>query len=972
MKELEAVLERLDTTIDAGQSLINEYDAVSADFGVVERKAASLEAEKIVFDFKPHAKKYSKALSKNDFDVAGVTIQEADGAIDLVRQQYREASHVLGETNSAYEKIKSLKIPGKKFIDQLRSIDKEFEAGNYVDVTRLCLNLVEEMEAKIEGHNKAKPKLSEVENLIARSKEAGLNIEVGENFFKQAGEAFKSGNYESCLELCEDALSETKRANDEYTEASALLEDARLKLSQHADAVVSSALTKCMESMEAALAAEEFKKIASEHKKFVKCNREYTKASNLIQDARLKLSQYVDVIDSSTLSKHVESMEASLAADDFKKVASEYEKFVKSMGKISKDAKPDLGITFDDAGFVRDNVKKVIIYLTNKGTATAGSISFKLLDESFFKLTSVGQLKQLQPGEEKQIRAVIKPVEAGPDLDFNFRISYRNLLDNELLQTDFENEVHVRLPHEAPGVAVQTPTQALDTEIVKFTQWKPKKLPDIDKAKEFVEYLQKHRESYLKYPQNEEILDYLRNNSAKFAFPMAYEIPEEPLEVLDKWRLPENLKGNVVLNDNRKDVLDTILESRFDRNHVILGEPGIGKTSLLFEIFDRIMAKHPAAILSTANIGTAHQELGMPLFYDDLPEATDLLDIIYNEKPEGLVVTARRADWEGLPKDFQDLFLRHTIKEFNKNEMEPVCTSMLKFSGIRYGKTALNRLVDYSEGSPIYVWCLINELSSAQINRLQDDYITENAEKGMHNYIVKLMQRLLMVKGKKEFKPGGKHGLTCLLFLSRHIIEKRCSPRYFWIAGKKLAPFVEEKLNDKYSPDLFNAVQQYVSGRGNNISFPHDTWADVLEGEGRHNPFKATIVQIIDEIEGKAIFKEVKLTAAEEAWALVEDNFRSNPHRNATRYLTMAETLLKNFRISKLKGFDWFPLEELRETAAQYTHIPVGRNVCNLIDNAASRGGTTITIRDSIISRSNLNLGKLDADIDGNVINRSS
>ena len=390
------------------------------------------------------------------------------------------------------------------------------------------------------------------------------------------------------------------------------------------------------------------------------------------------------------------------------------------------------------------------------------------------------------------------------------------------------------------------------------------------------------------------------------------------------------------------------------------------------EIFDRIMAKHPAAILSTANIGTAHQELGMPLFYDDLPEATDLLDIIYNEKPEGLVVTARRADWEGLPKDFQDLFLRHTIKEFNKNEMEQVCTSMLKFSGIRYGKTALERLVDYSEGSPIYVWCLINELSSAQINRLQDDYITENAEKGMHNYIVKLMQRLLMVKGKKEFKPGGKHGLTCLLFLSRHIIEKRCSPRYFWIAGKKLAPFVEEKLNDKYSPDLFNAVQQYVSGRGNNISFPHDTWADVLEGEGRHNPFKATIVQVIDEIEGKAIFKEVKLTAAEEAWALVEDNFRSNPHRNATRYLTMAETLLKNFRISELKRFDWFPLEELRETAAQYTHIPVGRNVCNLIDNAASRRGTTITFKDSIISRSNFNLGKLDADVDDSVLNRSS
>ena len=48
----------------------------------------------------------------------------------------------------------------------------------------------------------------------------------------------------------------------------------------------------------------------------------------------------------------------------------------------------------------------------------------------------------------------------------------------------------------------------------------------------------------------------------------------------------------------------------------------------------------------------------MKLFYDDIPENTDIVQGIIENNTKGLIVTAREADWGKLPEDFQKKFKR--------------------------------------------------------------------------------------------------------------------------------------------------------------------------------------------------------------------------------------------------------------------------------------------------------------------------
>ena len=68
------------------------------------------------------------------------------------------------------------------------------------------------------------------------------------------------------------------------------------------------------------------------------------------------------------------------------------------------------------------------------------------------------------------------------------------------------------------------------------------------------------------------------------------------------------------------------------------------------------MDKIPTGILTTTEMSDAHIELGMKLFYDDIPENTDIVQGIIDNDTKGLIVTAREADWGKLPEDFQKKF----------------------------------------------------------------------------------------------------------------------------------------------------------------------------------------------------------------------------------------------------------------------------------------------------------------------------
>ena len=149
------------------------------------------------------------------------------------------------------------------------------------------------------------------------------------------------------------------------------------------------------------------------------------------------------------------------------------------------------------------------------------------------------------------------------------------------------------------------------------------------------EYMAKRRESYLTHPDNDEVLDYLHNNRERFTISTCFEVPNDPTTVISDWALPENLRGNVHLDSFRQQIVERITNSSPDKNFVIIGEPGVGKTVMLFEVFDRLMNKAPVGILSTDTIAKAHELFGVRVFYDDIPENQELVEALTENDVKG-------------------------------------------------------------------------------------------------------------------------------------------------------------------------------------------------------------------------------------------------------------------------------------------------------------------------------------------------
>jgi len=433
------------------------------------------------------------------------------------------------------------------------------------------------------------------------------------------------------------------------------------------------------------------------------------------------------------------------------------------------------------------------------------------------------------------------------------------------------------------------------------------------------EYMAKRRESYLTHPDNDEVIDYLHNNRERFTISSYFDVPAEPPVVLTDWALPDNLRGNVHLDSHRKQLVERITNSSPDKNFVIIGEPGVGKTVMLFEVFDRLMYQAPVGILSTDTIAKAHEMFGVRVFYDDIPENQKLVEALTDNEIKGVIVTSREADWKALPTEMQAKFDRLTVPLFNEMDMKQMIEKMMTFQSIRYNDEAVKMLAEYAEGSPIYVWSMVREMMHRSVKGLTKEYIQENSVKGMINYVAQLLQRLL--KDGEEYRSGGLHALASLIFLSDHMEERYCNDYFFDAYVEVLSKYTEEKLDDKMNPKTLNLVLAYLPINDSVIRFPHDTWPDVLQGWGDMNPFSSELRMINRSFADSGLFQNLKKEVVKDVWDSTYERYKRTPSRQKNSFLALADTLFQNFTIDELKelGVD---IDIVRQVASTYSHIP--------------------------------------------------
>ena len=213
--------------------------------------------------------------------------------------------------------------------------------------------------------------------------------------------------------------------------------------------------------------------------------------------------------------------------------------------------------------------------------------------------------------------------------------------------------------------ATSTSTKKEDSHRASVQQWrKPRDLaPD---GKTFLDLFTSRWKCYSKWTDNVKELDNLHNNFKDISVSSYFEIPTDPTVVLSEWSLPPNLRKNVYLDDERASHILEVINSKPEENYVVIGEPGVGKTTLLFEIFDSFMDKVPTGILTTTDITDAHLEFGMKLFYDDIPENSDMVQGIMDSDAKGL--------WSQLEKLTGTSYLMNSRE--NLRDLQCLCSQM--------------------------------------------------------------------------------------------------------------------------------------------------------------------------------------------------------------------------------------------------------------------------------------------------------
>ena len=461
--------------------------------------------------------------------------------------------------------------------------------------------------------------------------------------------------------------------------------------------------------------------IATRRKNFGEANDSISVLENRIDEAK-------QAINTATFTENLKTVKSKMKENDFTEAH-----------RISKETLIDINSSLDSwqpniklklpENIVPGKWGKYNLEITNVGNAHALNLGVNFTEG----ISQQGSIQVPLVKAEQSVNLEVTLVsEFAGSVNAKGEISLSRKHGNKSYESDFDEWIEVG--ESAPGpspVTTPAPQKAISQEHRDSVQdWtKPSDLaPD---GETLLDLFTRRWSCYSKWPDNVRELDYLHNNYRDLTISSYFEIPTDPTVVLSEWGLPSNLRKNVYLDDERASHILEVLNSKSDDNYVIIGEPGVGKTTLLFEIFDSFMDKVPTGILTTAEIIDAHLEFGLRLFYDDIPENSDIVQSIVENDAKGLVVTAREADWGKLSDEFQRKFKRLTVPLFSDENVSRLCERMFDFSNIRHDASSIEQLTNYAQGSPIFIWLMIKEMHYNGMTVLTKNYVKDNSRKGM-------------------------------------------------------------------------------------------------------------------------------------------------------------------------------------------------------------------------------------------------
>jgi len=378
-----------------------------------------------------------------------------------------------------------------------------------------------------------------------------------------------------------------------------------------------------------------------------------------------------------------------------------------------------------------------------------------------------------------------------------------------------------------------------------------------------------------------------------------YEIPDSFDRVVNVWRLPPYLDDVLVIEDARKAVIDAAVKhAKEGENVVILGAPGSGKTTVMYAIWKELDQEMDTALVwDTKDVTKTHEKTGVVLFNDDLPETRELAKAIVEKDVKGIVTTAREQDWSRLPIDLRGKFNPINLPNISDEVMTEIAIKHLDSQGIEYEKKVLPTIVESSQGSPIYIRYLVEEIGTeiktGAVTKLTDKRV-KTAPKGMTDYVAGILARILFELEGTIYKPkaGALPVIKALLCLSD-------MPNYETHEVHLNQMFFALKQPSD-SPGPFNAFKQYLSRdpRFFSLKFMHDTLADVLRGKVDH-PVVGDIRLVAQEM-GVAGRLKIEQQALDDGWEHVKAEYEIDRAGGLDPMLAYSYFATKNFGVERI------------------------------------------------------------------------
>ncbi len=309
--------------------------------------------------------------------------------------------------------------------------------------------------------------------------------------------------------------------------------------------------------------------------------------------------------------------------------------------------------------------------------------------------------------------------------------------------------------------------------------------------------------------------------------------------------LPSYIDKVVILDPLREEIIRKAVDLLLRNQHVlIVGDPGVGKTTLLYFIWKEIAKRGIKTCYVPYNVSRIPEFDGIILIDDILVNYRDALRSVLQVRQGTILATARRGELKEIMDilrmdqvSFRDIFNVLELKPFlDPALIRDVFLRHINENGLildkRYSDAIIEQVVKKSEGYPVYIYMLVNDALSEGRRRITLSFVN-SIPKGLSRYVETTIQRIVRdIPAVMDKMTVLNSALLTLYIMAKYIVGGIHIDLLHGLLVTAYSRLKHQKITHELILSMTSALERIVRhlvkvGKYTYM-FPHRVWNNVL------------------------------------------------------------------------------------------------------------------------------------------------